>query len=276
MKATKRIAMVSAVAVVLAWGISAQAATILDVDFDLMTAGATAEPALDAATTGGTWELNSYSSGGQSLAHSIENDGGGLGDKAFFSSFPASSAEPPLFWAARIDLDSPVDVDVDLAAGDLQITFETAQSTGTGYTRDVFWRVFDGTTLLTEIKVDDANVWLGGTNLGGLGIGPNTGLGSWDSTSSLVWTVSITIDSAGNLDLDFAGITGSTTISPTANITRLETALNPDRWNGQGVYLNDITFDVDTGPVIPEPATMAALGLAACGLGGYVRKRRKA
>ena len=29
-------------------------------------------------------------------------------------------------------------------------------------------------------------------------------------------------------------------------------------------------------PVIPEPMTMYALGLAVAGLGGYVRKRRRA
>ena len=34
--------------------------------------------------------------------------------------------------------------------------------------------------------------------------------------------------------------------------------------------------EVAGGEDIPEPATMALLGLAACGLGGYVRRRRKA
>ena len=54
----------------------------------------------------------------------------------------------------------------------------------------------------------------------------------------------------------------------------------------QALTADDVTFlynnpgstlgGVPGGDDIPEPATMALLGLAVCGLGGYVRKRRKA
>ena len=47
--------------------------------------------------------------------------------------------------------------------------------------------------------------------------------------------------------------------------------INPP--GGDRVGLGEVAFEDRE---IPEPATMALMGLAACGLGGYVRRRRKA
>ena len=42
-------------------------------------------------------------------------------------------------------------------------------------------------------------------------------------------------------------------------------------------YIDNVDFRITgAAPPIPEPATMCALGLAVAGLGGYVRKRRRA
>ena len=74
---------------------------------------------------------------------------------------------------------------------------------------------------------------------------------------------------------------GSTNFDP-ANVT-IET---PDGWrvgpgalsinNDGDLVLTNLSTAPDTDSDIPEPASMALLGLAACGLGGYVRRRRKA
>ena len=53
------------------------------------------------------------------------------------------------------------------------------------------------------------------------------------------------------------GVTDPQANNPIINMVRMEAVAAP-------------------GGAIPEPATMCALGLAVCGLGGYVRRRRKA
>ena len=50
-----------------------------------------------------------------------------------------------------------------------------------------------------------------------------------------------------------------------------------------GWIVSDLAFGVDAGglymtglAIIPEPVTMLAVALSAAGLGGYIRKRRRA
>ena len=43
-----------------------------------------------------------------------------------------------------------------------------------------------------------------------------------------------------------------------------------------GGEIDNLSVSVQPSEVIPEPCTMAMLGLAFAGLGGYVRRRRKA
>ncbi len=246
------------------------AAGILDVDFDslatgVIDGGGATTAQLNAATTGGTWDLNS------AATHQVQADDDGTTDKGF------SSRAGSAMWGAGLDLDTAVDISE--MTSDLVITFTTGTTDGTGFTRDAHWKLFDGATQLVDIEIDDGKVFLNGSNKGTLFAGSDGhSIGTiWDTSSGFLLDFSITIDSAGNVDLsvnDHGGsgstdtVTGSTTIASTANIDRLETKWDNARSNPQmGIYFGEIS-------IVPEPATLAVLALG--GFGVMTRRRRQA
>lgn len=257
---------------------AANAAVILDVDFQSLAVGPVSKPALDAATTGGTWLLDGTSS------HSIEFDNSGNGDQAFLSSHTAAAT------GARVSLDTAVDIDADLAAGDLMIDFTTGTRDSTGFTRDAFWRLLDdgGSTLVT-IEMDDGNVLLNGSNIGQLSeANDDRSVRPWDSTDIDVFTVAIKIDSLGGVDLTMTDnrapvtlVNGSTSIAATSLFQSIETSWAFARANpANGIYLNDITIttpsvETPTPSVIPEPSTFLLAAIGLLGLSFLGRRPRR-
>ena len=177
---------------------------------------------------GGSWDFNTAVG-----VPYIREDGGGQGDQALEVSTGTTSATP-----AGLDFDTPIIPHKISSADPAIIAFDTSQRTGTGYSRDVHWRLYSDTDLLFTLTMDDGSIKLNGSTFGNLGVGPNTGLGTWDSTSDLIWPVSFSIYPDGHLHIDFDGHTNSVSISTAATVDRLEIA-----WaNGpNGIYLNDIT-----------------------------------
>ena len=120
-----------------------------------------------------------------------------------------------------------------------RIEFDVRAATGGSGRDGMFNTSLDGDTLLWE----DYN--LSGRNTGWLHVSVDLSGDLYqnltDQTVSFIWNT----NTSGAIDLDTIQVYG--TAGP-----------------------------VGSGAVIPEPATMALCGLAACGLGGYVRRRRKA
>jgi hypothetical protein len=233
------------VVMILCTAFVAQAADIVMADFDSLSTGTIdgggpTLAQLNAATLGATWTLNSTS-----VTHEVQSDGGGQGDQAFLSRAGAAQ------WGARLVLDTPVDIDKDLKEGPLEITFETATRDSTGFTRDCHWIFCDGSTVLTQIEMDDGVVFLGGSNIGTLtGASDAYAVRPWDSTDGLVTTIEVKIYEDGQFDLTMSDndgaqttVSGSTTISTTADFDCIETKWTNARANPEhGIYLNDIVM----------------------------------
>jgi len=78
------------------------------------------------------------------------------------------------------------------------------------------------------------------------------------SRPSDVWELfaNFSVDSVGEWDIDYSGV--------------------PLEWGGAWIYQDGTNVYLTGLTTVPEPATMALVGLAAAGLGGYVRRRRAA
>ncbi len=267
---SKRLNIVAVAGVVLALVCSSQA-SILSTDFDSLSTGAITAANLNSVTIGGSWTLGSYSTGDTPddvLTHAIENDGGGASEKALSSKISGGGGlNPPWLTTSELDFTTAIDID----AGEAEFDFEVAQSKGTGFGRPVKYSFLDSTGAeILYFHVNDGNLYVNsGVNQGSVGGNGNNGLASWNSTSSLVWTGSVDIDTAGNVAWSFGGQSGATSIASTADIKTFQSNIDPDQWQGQGTYLNYFTADV-----VPEPATMSLLVLG--GLGVLARRRRRA
>ena len=101
-----------------------------------------------------------------------------------------------------------------------------------------------------------------------------------DLTLAGDWTLTLA-DAGGTAEADdkFYLFTGFTSHSGDI-IPDIDTGLMGPRWS-----ISNLTFGVDPGglymtgletTVIPEPMTMLAVALGVAGLGGYIRKRRRA
>lgn len=220
--------------------------TLLEVDFNSLATGeidnggpTTAQ--LNSATTGGSWSLSANAN----LTHEIQDDGG---DKAFKSNYPAGP-DGSFMTFFSINLDTAIDIAA--MTSDLTISFEFAPDEGTTATRDIQFQFVDsdGSTVLFYVEIDEGLPSLDGSTGGGYAgwTGDNV-LPSWVEDHDDVGVITIVIDNQGNVNLDVSvnGNDYSDTSSFTASgaeLDEIRVRADPDKWRGQGIYMNDVLIE---------------------------------
>ena len=301
MKATKRIAMVLAVGVFLGLGASAQGAALVYESMNhTIGAGQLHGKTPDAGL--GAWVV-SPTGAGQIIAPSATyTDGNSNVLPVAGSRFESVAGHNDLGY-------TPIDVSLwsagnkdggKLNTAGAEIWFSALmQANGSGYNR--WWlRLTDsaGGGLFQAGKQEgNANWQIEGTNDDGAFQEQISSNSASDDVDFLLGR--LTTDGSNNTTFDLwidplldtapGGVgTGDLSIVVVANGDASATQFDRigyrhQKWESpnildeirMGETFNSVVGRSDAGP-IPEPATMCALGLAVCGLGGYVRRRRKA
>lgn len=259
-----------AVLAALAISASANAVTLLEVDFDSLPTGAVTAANLNGVTSGSigaSWFLNT----GRGAVHTIEADNSGNGDLALLSDDTNGGNAGDQQLNGFNMTGSGVDI-YNFGGSSLLIEFETA-SRRSGNNKNLHYQLrnADSSTILDIIRwSNNGNVTVNGVVAGsGPTLGPN--VNPWDSTSPNVYDVSLLIDSSGNVVGSFAGINFTTTLmgSNTDTIDRFQFFSGGSSNSHKGGYLNDIKFSS-----VPEPTTVALGVLGMIGL--TFRRRRQA
>ena len=214
---------------------------------------------LDESTIGGSWAFDTTTN--EAVPY-IRADASALNDQAFSVEALGGGGLNP--YAASLSFDnSQLVSDID---DFLEIKFKTATKSSTGYGRNAYWYIREGTTNLVTLRMYDGYISLNGTSIGRVTNASDPyKVNPWNSDQTvasydLVFDVSVKIYSDGSVDVDFQGTTGLTgatgskgagTVSTSANINKFDVSYVITAAK-HGIYLGYIQVGE---PPSPAPAS---------------------
>ena len=227
---------------------------ILTADLDAVATGTVDAAALNAATTGGTWFLNTARSGS---SYTIQDSSG---DKALLLDDSDTAGNNDVQQFAGVNITTAP----DLANGDVTWSFRTATSR-TGDNKALRYEFGLGNTVAATI--DWYNSGFVGLNLGESGINGGTAtaftfLNPWNPASAAVRDVSVTF-SGTTVSVNFNGVTLTGTIqNGLTKIGRLRIYSIASAFDRRGLFLDDITVTQTqaSNPIPPKINSFTSVG----------------
>lgn len=228
---------------------SLSAAPVVTADFDAVATGPVDGAALTAATTGGTWSLNTT----RGATYEIQDS---AGDKALLLDDPDLTGNNNAIQFAGLFLSDSH----PLADGDMTWTFRTA-ARRTGTNKGLRFEFLDLSGNSVAATVD----WYSGgaVNLNGVGGGGTsdfTFLHPWNPTSPAVRDVSVTF-SGTTVSLTFGAVSLTGTIqNGVTDIRRLRIYSINSAVDAKGLFLDDLTVTQNTDMIPPKITSFVPAG----------------